>query len=208
MRDLIDMLDKYKESNTSIESIIFEQFIVKTTNESEKNAIFLIFKEFWFFQDLDFQEYETLFTLKEINPKSQKVISSDFARNSVIITKEDIYSQFFLTYWIEDKELEKYSPKRWIEQDEYSNEEKTSFIDWIIEWVGLLDEILEEFRVDIDTTYEVLAFVKTINELDNEFSNFSGKELEWLLAFINWLLNSNDREDFILRFNNRIDQCN
>ncbi len=205
MRNLLDVLDDYKKSNAWIEYSIFKKFIKNTSSQEEKEAVLLVFQEFDFFENEDLNSIETKFL---DSSKLKQVTSSDFKNYWVIITKEDIYKEFFLTHWIEDDEIKKYkSNKNPTQIKKYSPEEIENLKSNIFESIELLEEKLDELKLDKDTTYKTLSLYKAIEDLKNNEIEFSLEELDELNQFINSLLNSDSIDNFKLLLETKLNKC-
>ena len=97
MRNLLEVCESYKTDIRPMEYHIYREFIKLTTNREEQYALLAIFQEYDFFahlitDDLDksLQNIKTLFQKLE----SMKYSFSDI-ENKIIITKQDIYAEYF-----------------------------------------------------------------------------------------------------------------
>ena len=207
MRNLLDVLEDYKKSNTWIEYSIYKKFIKNTSSQEEKEAILLVFQEFDFFEYDLLDSLETKF-LDSSNLK--QVTSSDLKDHWIIISKEDIYKEFFLTHWIEDNEIKNYqnsSEKEPKEEKNYTQEEINNLKENIFQSVELLEEKSNELKMDRDTTYKIIVLVNAVKESENQSEKYSWKELEEFNEFINSLLNSNSRDNFKILLENKLEKC-
>jgi len=207
MRNLLDVLEDYKKSNTWIEYSIYKKFIKNTSSQEEKEAILLVFQEFDFFEHDDLDSLEVKF-LDSSNLK--QVTSSDLKDHWIIISKEDIYKEFFLTHWIEDNEIKNYqnsSEKEPKEEKNYTQEEINNLKENIFQSVELLEEKSNELKMDRDTTYKIIVLVNAVKESENQSEKYSWKELEEFNEFINSLLNSNSRDNFKILLENKLEKC-
>ncbi len=97
MRNLLEVYESYKTDVRPMEYHLYREFIKLTTNREEQYALLAIFHEYGFFDklitddiDKSLQNAKTLFQKLE----SMKYSLSDI-ENKIIITKQDIYHEYF-----------------------------------------------------------------------------------------------------------------
>lgn len=131
MRNLLQVLWKFKEDTRSLDYHIYREFIEKITNEDAKYALLLIFKEFGFFKDLITDNknnslsniYKKITNLRE----TYKWISFEDINHKIIISKQDIYKEYFWNFSLNDEQFE-------ASKDEIENLQKNIEVPNSLEW--------------------------------------------------------------------------
>lgn len=99
MRNLVEVLNSYKQDTKTLEFHIYHEFIKHTTNRDELYALSVIFHTFWFFGDLITDNKEA--SIKNIEKKNSQWKTEKWnitlwnVENKFVITKQDLYKEYF-----------------------------------------------------------------------------------------------------------------
>lgn len=211
MRNLIQVLSKFKTDTNSFEYHIYNEFIKQTPNIDEKYSLLLVFKKYWFFWDLITDNKES--SINNVDKKMDSIrnnknsLSLDDIENKVIITKQDLYKEYFWDFSISDDYFVSNKEKLKLNNENESDDknESISLIDSIevtsedlidlIEWIL---KIIEDDNIDMDITtlikitslFDVL--LSKLKSDDMDFIKDKNKFNHYLLELNNILENSQD----------------
>lgn len=183
MRNLLEVLEAYKNDTLPLDYHIYNEFIKHTVNEKEKYWLLVIFKQFWFFGYLvtDNQESSNDNLHKKRNElllQKDKLKLKDI-ENKIIITKQDLYTEYFGAFGVEDEFFQKNNnsiQNITEENDDYEwnildNIEITqeNLEEIFQEILGLIDEVNDESKIDTRTYMLLTAFYNHKLELINSW---------------------------------------
>lgn len=204
MRNLEDVIWAYKKSTLSLDYFIYEEFIKHTTNIEEKFALLTIFKYFWFFWNLVTDNMEKSIDNIErkiyLERKNVWTLTLDDIEKKFIITKQDMYNEYFWSFDMPDDYFIKY-----INIEEIQNEagvwndidslwgnieiNPDVIIDWIDDIINSLNNInLEE--IDVLFIYNIIEILEKLKEVIFDYDNEAIKNIFSIIIDINnWLEN-------------------
>ena len=196
MRNLLEVFGKYKNDNKALEYHLYKEFISHTTSKDELYALLLLANKNGFFQDIitDGKEKSISSVEKLIWSYPSEYTVADI-ENKVIITKQDLYKEYFWSFEVSDAFFE--WAKKEINLQEASEDNGASIeitienlvdaIDWC---KGLLDE--KQIYFDIPTYLHISTVLKILQvELEWEPERFNDK-LKAIYKVLNDLSNSLD----------------
>ncbi len=104
MRNLIEVYEAYKTDIRPMEFHLYREFIQHTTNKDEQYALLAIFKEAHFFSDLVTDKVEA--SLQNVKTMYQKLSKENLSihdiENKIIVTKQDVYHEYFGNFEFSD----------------------------------------------------------------------------------------------------------
>lgn len=180
MRNLIEVFEEFKNDNKCLEYHLYNEFIKHTTNKDEQYSLALIAKEAWLFGELitDNQK-NTLQNMKTF--VSHYNISYNIAdiENKFIITKQDLYKQYFWTFELSDNffeenllKIDEIAEQNKKDEDNFENSILSEDIEicWedLVEFIKSTTAVIDEkinYILDVEPVLYLIQYLNFIEEL-------------------------------------------
>ena len=203
MRNLIDVLQSYKNDTLPLDFHIFNEFIKHTSNQEELYALLVVFSESGFFGELVTDD--VTHSIKNVEKKiselrREKDISPTDIDNKIIITKQDLYSQYFGNMSMSDEFFEsKGSDLK--EKEEIPNNHTTNSVNITIEYTAIqIQDLIDQctfilLNVKTNDIENIVPILLTLNRLKDNIENIDSWTYNRMYSILLKVYNLIDAQD-------------
>jgi energy-coupling factor transporter ATP-binding protein EcfA2 len=220
MRNLLQVLTKFKDDTQSFEYHMYREFIEKVTNIDAKYSLLLIFKEFWFFGSLITDDktntIDNVYKFANEKRNQSRNITLEDIENKILISKQDIYKEYFWSLSISDENFEqvKESIEELHQNNQPNQDTGSENLVWIFDGLDVtpdtVGELIDSVRsklFDHDDIFKLLPKEGELSfaEVDSLFDVLKSHILHEVPTGIESIKKLRKLNADIIKFNNLLD---